>query len=205
MTLDRHRSHDDLGLRRRQFQSETGIAVSQFHCQTAIAALSVPEFHTGIRADRAISVFRPEREPLQSCKHGMLRFQRGLHSLQRCFRLPCTQIPLPPHSLQITFCLPCTQRALPGVSYFKFQAKAANIQLLPQTQQSHLLELKDAVAAGMVDRNQLPVTSLARALPSLAEAQDSSSASTASSRSLSSSFIPSPSLRANSPTGIANT
>ena len=123
----------DLNLRRRQFQPETGIAVSQFHCQTGIAALSVPEFHTGIRGDRAISVFRPDREQLQSCKPGRLRFQRGLHSLQRCFRLPCTQIPLPPHSLQITFCLPCTQRApaLPGVSYFKFQAEAANIQLLP--------------------------------------------------------------------------
>ncbi len=103
-------------------------------------------------------------DQVQSCQPGRLRFQRGLHSLQRCFRLPCTQIPLPPHSLQITFCLPCTQRALPGVSYFKFQAKAANIQLLPQTQQSHLLELKVAVAAGMVDRNQLPVTPLARAL-----------------------------------------
>ena len=86
VTSDRHRSHHDLGLRRRQFQPETGIAVSQFHCQTGIAALSAPEFHTGIRADRAISVFRPEREPLQSCKPGRLRFQRGLHSLQRCFR-----------------------------------------------------------------------------------------------------------------------
>jgi hypothetical protein len=47
VTSDRHRSHHDLGLRRRQFQPETGIAVSQFHCQTGIAALSVPEFQTG--------------------------------------------------------------------------------------------------------------------------------------------------------------
>ena len=96
----------DLNLRRRQFQPETGIAVSQFHCQTGIAALSVPEFHTGIRADRAISVLRPDREPLQSCKPGRLRFQRGLHSLQRYFCLPCTQIPLPPQSLHLYFRLP---------------------------------------------------------------------------------------------------
>jgi hypothetical protein len=31
----------DLNLRRRQFQPETGIAVSQFHCQTGIAARSL--------------------------------------------------------------------------------------------------------------------------------------------------------------------
>ena len=41
MNSDRHGSHHDLGLRRRQFQPETGIAVSQFHCQTGIAARSL--------------------------------------------------------------------------------------------------------------------------------------------------------------------
>jgi hypothetical protein len=48
MNSDRHRSRNhDLSLRRRQFQPETGIAVSQFHCQTGITALSIAEFQTG--------------------------------------------------------------------------------------------------------------------------------------------------------------
>jgi hypothetical protein len=70
----------DLNLRRRQFQPETGIAVSsQFHSKTGIAALSSSRVSdrqwSGIRADRrrAISVSSGPASP----ERPHLSFQTG--------------------------------------------------------------------------------------------------------------------------------